>query len=111
LANNACTQCGANTKTCTSATVSTTCFSGNFLDDSKCWACSINKCDKCDNVAGQCCDTSGTRYTTKYCHASTCNAAAAASNDVTAGAVTTPVSGMVWILLVQVLAFAGMWMH
>jgi hypothetical protein len=30
---------------------------------------------------------------------------------VVAGAVTIPVSSMVWILLVQVLAFAGVWMH
>jgi hypothetical protein len=36
---------------------------------------------------------------------------ASAKKLVVAGAVTTPVSGMVWILLVQVLAFAGMWMH
>jgi hypothetical protein len=55
--------------------------------------------------------------TNKYCHASTCNAAAAAGNGsvngtgnkvVAAGAVTTPISSMMWILIVQVLAFAGM---
>jgi hypothetical protein len=55
--------------------------------------------------------------TKKYCHASTCNAAAAAGNGsvngtgskvVAAGAVTTPISSMMWILLVQVLALAGM---
>jgi hypothetical protein len=55
--------------------------------------------------------------TNKYCHASTCNAAAAAGNGsvngtgnkvVAAGAVTTAVSSMMWILPFQLLAFAGM---